>query len=96
MRTVYLVTYDICDDRRLRDVYKAMRGAGDHIQYSVFRCELSPKELVEMTARLEVLIDHREDQVLVVDLGPPDGRVATSIRAIGRAYTPLLRRATII
>jgi CRISPR-associated protein Cas2 len=96
MRAVYLVTYDICDNRRLRDVYKTMRGAGDHIQYSVFRCELSPRELVELTGRLETLLDHREDQVLIVDLGPPGGRIAKSIRALGRAYTPLLRRATII
>jgi CRISPR-associated protein Cas2 len=70
MRTVSIVTYDICDDRRLRDVYKAMRGFGDHIQYSVFRCELSARARVEMISRLEGLIDHREDQVLIRGSGP--------------------------
>ena len=96
MRSVYLVCYDICDDRRLRKVYKTMRGAGDHIQYSVFRCELSRKERVELIARLERLIDHAEDQVLIVDLGPAEGRAGGCVEAVGKPYAPLLRRAIIV
>ena len=41
MRNRYIVTYDICDDARRTAVYKALRGFGDHLQYSVFRCDLS-------------------------------------------------------
>jgi len=40
MRSVYLVCYDVADDKRLRKTYKKMRGFGDPVQYSVFRCEL--------------------------------------------------------
>ncbi len=96
MRTVYVVSYDICDDHRLREVYKVMRGAGDHIQYSVFRCELSTRELAELIANLDGLLDHHDDQVLIIDIGPADGRAGTCVQALGRPYTPLLRRATII
>ena len=38
MRQSYLVCYDISDDKRLRKVFKTMRGYGDHLQYSVFEC----------------------------------------------------------
>ena len=41
MRNAYLVCYDVCDDKRLQKIYKTMRGWGDHLQLSVFQCELS-------------------------------------------------------
>lgn len=44
MRNVYLVCYDVADDKRLRKTYKKMCGFGDPLQYSVFRCELSAVE----------------------------------------------------
>jgi len=34
-RNTYLVCYDICDDKRLKTVYKTMRDFGDHLQYSI-------------------------------------------------------------
>jgi CRISPR-associated endonuclease Cas2 len=46
----YLVTYDISDDTRLRQVFKTMKGFGDHVQYSVFRCSLTKTEMTEMMA----------------------------------------------
>jgi CRISPR-associated protein Cas2 len=66
---VYLVCYDICDDGRLRKVYKLMRGYGDHLQYSVFRCVLSDIQMATLKSRLDPLLKHDEDQVLVVPLG---------------------------
>ena len=48
MRTSYLVSYDISDDKRLRQVFKIMRGYGDHLQYSVFECQLTPMDLVKL------------------------------------------------
>jgi CRISPR-associated protein Cas2 len=90
------VSYDICEDRRLRQVYKAMRGFGDHLQYSVFRCDLSARELGEMIAALHELIDHDVDQVLVVDLGPTDGRAADCIQALGRPYTNPERHVIVV
>ena len=92
----YLITYDISDPKRLRKVFEAMRDIGDHIQFSVFRCELTASALVELRDRLGDIINHSEDQVLVVDLGPSEGRGGTCIGSIGRAYTPPRRRAIII
>lgn len=96
MRQTFVVSYDIADSKRLRRVYRLMRGWGDHIQLSVFRCELNPRELVELRARLAEVINHGLDQVLFVDVGPVEGRGGTSIRAIGKVYTSPERRAIVV
>lgn len=86
MRSIYVVCYDISNDRRLRQVYKTMRGFGQHIQFSVFRCELSPRERMELIAAISPIINHDEDQVLLVNVGPADGRGAAVFQALGRPY----------
>jgi CRISPR-associated protein Cas2 len=96
LRTVYLVCYDICESRRLRLVYKTMRGYGDHLQFSVFRCELSARERAELIGALALVINHDEDQVLIVDLGPADGRASECFFALGKPYTPPVRLAVIV
>jgi len=89
MRKTYLVCYDICDGERLRRVFKTMRDFGDHLQYSVFECQFTPTDLVRCRHALSQIIDHREDQVLFVDLGPVEGRGDRVITAIGRPYCPM-------
>ncbi|MEZ5353760.1 MAG: CRISPR-associated endonuclease Cas2 [Bryobacteraceae bacterium] len=87
MRTSYLVCYDICDDKRLRKVFQVMRGYGDHLQYSVFECQLTAMDLARLRADLNSIIHHTEDQVLFVDLGPSEGRGDRVITAMGKPYT---------
>lgn len=87
MRTSYLVCYDICDDKRLRKVFQILRGYGDHLQYSVFECQLTLTDLVRLRAELAEVIHHKEDQVLFVDLGPAEGRGDRVITALGKPYT---------
>ena len=70
MRQSYLVCYDISDDKRLRKVFKTMRGYGDHLQYSVFECQFTPRDLIRCRSELSCIIHHDEDQVLFVHLGP--------------------------
>jgi CRISPR-associated protein Cas2 len=38
---------------------------------------------------LSGIIDHREDQVLFVDLGPVEGRGDRVITALGKPYSPI-------
>lgn len=83
MRAVYLVAYDISDDRRRDAAFRILRGFGDHVQYSVFRVDASPTELVRLRARLTAAIDNKIDRVLFADLGPTDGRGATAITTLG-------------
>ena len=86
MRNTYIVCYDICAPKRLRDVFKLMRGWGDHLQLSVFECRLTRADLVTLRAQLAEIIDHREDQVLFVDLGPAGARGDRVITALGKPY----------
>ena len=88
MRFSYLICYDICDDKRLRKVFQTMRGYGDHLQYSVFECQLTRADLARCRHLLSAIIDHREDQVLFVDLGPTEGRGDRVITALGKPYSP--------
>jgi CRISPR-associated protein Cas2 len=89
MRKTFLVCYDICDDKRLRKVFKTMRNYGDHLQYSVFECQLTPIDLARCQHELSEIIKHTEDQVLFVDLGPAEGRGDRVISAIGLPYSPV-------
>lgn len=95
-QTVYLVSYDIADADRLRKVFKVMKGAGEHVQFSVFRCVLSDRAKQELIDALERVIERANDQVLFVDLGPEDGRAATCFAYLGRPYQPEVRKALIL
>lgn len=96
MRRLYIVTYDICDAKRLRRVFKTMKGFGAHLQLSVFQCDLPAVDLVRMREALGEIINHAEDQVLIIDLGPTEGRPIKSIEAIGRGYELTERKAVVV
>lgn len=86
MRNCHIVCYDICDPKRLRQVFKTMRAWGDHLQYSVFECQLTRMDLVRLQEELTNIIHHDEDQVLFIDLGPSEGRGDRVITALGKPY----------
>jgi len=94
VRKLLIVTYDISDPKRLRKVFKAMKGFGQHLQLSVFRCDLTEMERFEMIGVLQDLIHHEEDQILVIDLGPSEGR-SHQVDAIGRPTAPERREPRI-
>jgi CRISPR-associated protein Cas2 len=96
LRTLYLVTYDIREEGRLQRVYKFMRGYGEHLQYSVFRCELSDLERVNLMAKLTELIKTTEDQVLFFSLGPAGGMREGSVYSLGQPYVPTEHVAIVV
>lgn len=89
MRHTYLVCYDVRDEKRLRKVFKTMRDFGDHLQYSIFECQFTAIDLAKCRHELGELINHNEDQVLFVDLGPTEGRGERVISALGQTYSPI-------
>ncbi len=96
MRHSYVVTYDISDPKRLRKVYKMMLGYGEHLQLSVFQCELNARELVELRANLAKIIHNEQDQVLFANLGPVEGRGTGAIQSLGRTYFDPERIALVV
>jgi CRISPR-associated protein Cas2 len=87
MRHSYIVCYDIANENRLRLVFKTMREFGDHLQFSVFECQLTPADLVRLRGKLSGIIHHTEDQVLLVHLGPSESRGDRVITALGKPYS---------
>lgn len=83
MRQRFVVTYDICDPKRLRQVFRILKGFGLHLQYSVFRCDLTPMALAQLKSILREAIDFSEDKVLFVDVGPSDGRGREVFETLG-------------
>jgi CRISPR-associated protein Cas2 len=95
-RQRYVVTYDICDPERLRKVFRVMKGFGRHLQLSVFVCDLSALNLAKLKAELVAIVHVTEDQVLIVDVGPTDGRGIEVFEAIGRPYQERALEARIL
>jgi CRISPR-associated protein Cas2 len=91
MHRHYVVSYDISDDRRRDQVFKTLHGYGNHAQYSVFFCELSPVDLVRLRTTLRTLINHHEDQIMIVDLGSNARPLDEGLEVLGRAYRPPVR-----
>jgi CRISPR-associated protein Cas2 len=85
-RTRYLVSYDISDPRRLRQVARTLEGFGVRLQYSVFECALDDTRLAKLKTELHDLLNHDEDQVLFVSLGPNAGDASLIIEAMGLPY----------
>lgn len=89
MRQYVLVSYDICDEKRWRKVYKLMRGYGEHVQYSVFICQLTDLQEAQLKAKLDEIVHHLQDQVMFVRLGPvTKNQLEKRISTVGREYLP--------
>lgn len=87
-RRHFLVTYDIADDKRRAKVFDTLSDHGDHAQYSVFFCELTPLERARLESQLTGMIDSAKDQVLLVDLGRASHELDLTVDALGKAFAP--------
>lgn len=62
MNRLWVVAYDIEDDRIRRGVHKLLYGFGEPVQYSVFECWLSHSQFIQLRVQVRSLIE-REDSV---------------------------------
>lgn len=90
-RRHYLVSYDAADDKRRARLFKLLTGEGDHVQYSVFFCDCNPAELARLRGKITEIIHHREDQVLLLDLGPAHLDLQDGLEVFGLPYQPMVR-----
>ncbi|MCF6285315.1 MAG: CRISPR-associated endonuclease Cas2 [Candidatus Hydrogenedentes bacterium] len=74
MRKHVLITYDVSNDKRLRKIFTLLRGYGEHVQYSVFLCQLTDKDLVVLSEKIKDCIHSSEDQVILIKLGSVGGK----------------------
>lgn len=69
MRRCFLVCYDVRDPKRLRRIHRLMKAYGEPWQYSVFYCTLKAIDRVRMENALREILNLKQDQVLILDLG---------------------------
>ena len=74
---------------------KKLEGFGDRLQYSVFACDLSKKELVLLKAALMEIINEKEDRVLIIDVGPVSGRGSKTLTTLGQQVAPPTREVLV-
>lgn len=65
---LYVVAYDVPNDRRRTKLYKVLSGFGTRTQYSLFECFLTPRQLVQLRERVYRLIDDSEDSLRIYPL----------------------------
>lgn len=92
---LYVITYDISDTKRWRAVFKLMKGYGEWLQLSVFQCRLSRKRHAELLATLDEIIHHKDDHVLMLDLGSAE-RVSPRVVSLGKSFRPVEREPVIV
>jgi CRISPR-associated protein Cas2 len=62
---LYVIAYDIPDDKRRSKVHKLLKGFGEWTEYSLFECFLTKKELLLLHARLDRHLDAQQDRVRI-------------------------------
>jgi CRISPR-associated protein Cas2 len=92
---LYIVAYDISDQRRWRHVFRLMNGYGEWLQLSVFQCRLSQRRRIELKLALGEIIDHARDHVVILDLGPA-ASIRPRIESLGKPFTAVERGPVIV
>ena len=90
-----IISYDISDDKLRAKFSKYLSKFGGRLQYSVFECPLDDMRLAKLKSELQDLLNHDEDQVLFVSLGPGASDATLVIEAMGLPYE-VRSRVTII
>lgn len=82
-RTLYIIAYDIRDERRLNRVRYFLKGYSTGGQKSVYECFLTEGELRFVVSKLRRMIFETEDRIHIFQL---DGRSRT--HTLGIALRP--------
>ena len=69
-RNLYLVCYDVADDKRLRAALKIVRRYATGGQKSVHECWMTVAEQGDLIANFDCILNDKEDGLLVVRLDP--------------------------
>ncbi len=64
-KTWYVICYDITEPKRWRRVYKHLHGYGRRLQYSIFRCRLTLRQMERLRWELEKELT-ADDKLLIL------------------------------
>jgi CRISPR-associated endonuclease Cas2 len=92
---LYIVAYDIASPRRWRKVFRIMEGFGEWVQLSVFQCRLSRRGQIELKRALDEVINHAEDHVIIIEVGPASLN-RPRIESLGKPFSVVARGPVIV
>ena len=94
-RRLYLCAYDIAStrdgDKRRARLYELLLDHGEHVQYSLFLCELTAAEHVRMLAAAQAILHEGQDQLLILDIGRDHFDWSLRLACVGKSWTPQVR-----
>jgi len=96
MRRCFLICYDIRDSKRLRQVHKICKGYGEPWQYSIFFCVIKAIDRVRLQTELEGVMNLKEDQILIIDLGTDEPTARSQAVAIGQPMGEMLEGVVVV
>jgi len=79
---LYVVTYDITNNKRRQKVLNLLRSYGVSVQLSVVECELDSARLAQLRKRMGALLNPRHDRTT----GSPSIRYARAARRTWSAW----------
>lgn len=92
----YVVAYDVSDSKRLKKVYDTLRDFGDPIQYSVFECQISERNLLILRDRLSKIVVKDADRIIFIRLGPVSDSTVSAFETMGCQFAPRDRRVQVV
>ncbi|HQE92098.1 MAG TPA: CRISPR-associated endonuclease Cas2 [Anaerolineae bacterium] len=78
MRTLYLISYDIPDDKRRLKVMHLLEGYGERVQYSVFEVWADEKQIDHLRRQLARWVKARQGEK--ESGGAEEGAISGSVR----------------
>ncbi len=67
-RILYLISYDISDDKRRNKVSEFLENYGNRVQKSVFECFIDEKTYLHIYSTLQKLINQKTDSIRIYPL----------------------------
>lgn len=89
-----LISYDISDDKRRKKVAKLLEGYGYRVQYSVFECDLTLKQIKKVKTGLKPFV--KPAQWESIRIYPLDKKSAEQIIILGKDMTRLLNPTIVV
>jgi CRISPR-associated protein Cas2 len=80
----------------LRKVFQILKGYGEHWQYSIFFCTLKDIDRVRLQSDLEVEMNLKEDQVLIINMGSNEEEARNAAVVIGQSLQQVDERLIVI
>lgn len=89
-----IISYDITSDKRRRKIAKILEGYGYRVQYSVFECDITKKQLTELKTRLRPLVNTKSNES--IRIYPLHSDTVNKIHILGKDHYKTLDPTVVV